>query len=31
MWREMVSHWAPYDDYQKRTSRAIPVVVLERI
>jgi deazaflavin-dependent oxidoreductase (nitroreductase family) len=31
MWREMVSHWPPYDSYQERTEREIPVVVLERI
>lgn len=31
MWREMVSHWPDYDDYQTKTSREIPVVVLERI
>ena len=31
MWREMVSHWPPYQDYQQRTDREIPVVVLERI
>jgi deazaflavin-dependent oxidoreductase (nitroreductase family) len=31
LWRKMVSHWPPYDDYQRRTQRAIPVVVLERI
>jgi deazaflavin-dependent oxidoreductase (nitroreductase family) len=30
MWREMVSHWPPYDEYQRRTDREIPVVVLER-
>ena len=30
MWREMVSHWPPYDNYQRRTDREIPVVVLER-
>ena len=30
MWREMTSHWPPYDDYQQRTDREIPVVVLER-
>jgi deazaflavin-dependent oxidoreductase (nitroreductase family) len=29
LWREMVSHWPAYDDYQKKTSREIPVVVLE--
>jgi deazaflavin-dependent oxidoreductase (nitroreductase family) len=31
MWREMTSHWPDYDDYQRRTDRAIPVVVLERV
>jgi deazaflavin-dependent oxidoreductase (nitroreductase family) len=31
MWREMVTHWPPYDDYQRRTEREIAVVVLERI
>jgi deazaflavin-dependent oxidoreductase (nitroreductase family) len=31
MWHEMVGHWPPYDDYQQRTEREIPVVVLERI
>jgi deazaflavin-dependent oxidoreductase (nitroreductase family) len=31
MWREMVSHWPSYDDYQQRTDRQIPVVVLERV
>jgi deazaflavin-dependent oxidoreductase (nitroreductase family) len=31
MWAEMVGHWPAYDEYQKRTSRDIPVVVLERI
>ena len=31
MWREMTSHWPPYDDYQRKTEREIPVVVLERI
>ena len=30
MWREMVGHWPPYDDYQRKTDRQIPVVVLER-
>jgi deazaflavin-dependent oxidoreductase (nitroreductase family) len=30
MWREMVGHWPPYDDYQRKTDREIPVVVLER-
>ena len=31
LWREMVSIWPAYDDYQKRTDRDIPVVVLERV
>lgn len=31
MWQEMIGHWPPYDDYQRRTDREIPVVVLERI
>jgi deazaflavin-dependent oxidoreductase (nitroreductase family) len=30
MWREMTSHWPPYDSYRRRTDRQIPVVVLER-
>ena len=30
LWREMTSHWPDYDAYQQRTSREIPVVVLER-
>lgn len=30
VWREMTSHWPYYDDYQRRTSRTIPVIVLER-
>ena len=31
MWREMTSHWPDYDRYQQRTTREIPVIVLERI
>ena len=31
MWKEMVGHWPPYDEYQQRTEREIPVVVLERL
>lgn len=31
MWRQMVGHWPPYEDYQRQTDRDIPVVVLERI
>jgi deazaflavin-dependent oxidoreductase (nitroreductase family) len=30
MWKTMVAEWPPYDDYQQKTSRQIPVVVLER-
>jgi deazaflavin-dependent oxidoreductase (nitroreductase family) len=30
MWRTMSATWPAYDDYQKRTEREIPVVVLER-
>ena len=30
MWRTMTAAWAPYDDYQQKTDREIPVVVLER-
>jgi len=30
MWRVMTATWPAYDDYQKKTSREIPVVVLER-
>ncbi len=31
MWAEMVSVWPDYENYQTRTSREIPVVVLERV
>lgn len=31
MWREMVGHWPAYEDYQRKTTREIPVVVLERV
>lgn len=30
MWAEMVAAWPDYADYQTRTDREIPVVVLER-
>lgn len=30
LWRAMAAVWPAYDDYQKKTSREIPVVVLER-
>jgi deazaflavin-dependent oxidoreductase (nitroreductase family) len=31
MWKTMAAIWPDYDDYQQRTDREIPVVVLERI
>ena len=31
MWAKMAKIWPAYDDYQKRTDRQIPVVVLERV
>jgi deazaflavin-dependent oxidoreductase (nitroreductase family) len=30
LWREMTSVWPAYDEYQQKTDREIPVVVLER-
>jgi deazaflavin-dependent oxidoreductase (nitroreductase family) len=30
LWPTMTSAWPAYDDYQKKTTREIPVVVLER-
>jgi deazaflavin-dependent oxidoreductase (nitroreductase family) len=30
MWRIMTAEWPAYDEYQSKTSREIPVVVLER-
>lgn len=30
MWAKMTEVWPDYDEYQKKTSREIPVVVLER-
>jgi deazaflavin-dependent oxidoreductase (nitroreductase family) len=30
LWRRMVEQWPDYDNYQRRTDREIPVVVLER-
>jgi deazaflavin-dependent oxidoreductase (nitroreductase family) len=30
MWQHMVEVWPDYDEYQKKTDREIPVVVLER-
>lgn len=31
LWAEMLKHWPAYDNYQTKTDREIPVVVLERI
>jgi deazaflavin-dependent oxidoreductase (nitroreductase family) len=31
IWKQMAAIYAPYDDYQKRTKREIPVVVLEPV
>lgn len=31
LWRIMTAVWPNYDDYVKRTTREIPVVVLERV
>ena len=31
MWRTMTATWPAYDEYQQKTEREIPVVVLERI
>lgn len=30
MWKTMTTAWPDYDEYQKKTDREIPVVVLER-
>ena len=30
-WKQMVGVYPPYEDYQKRTKREIPVVVLEPV
>lgn len=30
MWRTMAAEWPAYDEYQSKTDREIPVVVLER-
>jgi deazaflavin-dependent oxidoreductase (nitroreductase family) len=31
MWSTMTAQWPAYDDYQRKTDRDIPVVVLERV
>jgi deazaflavin-dependent oxidoreductase (nitroreductase family) len=30
LWRKMTEQWPDYDEYQRKTEREIPVVVLER-
>jgi deazaflavin-dependent oxidoreductase (nitroreductase family) len=30
MWETMVAEWPAYDDYQRKTEREIPIIVLER-
>jgi deazaflavin-dependent oxidoreductase (nitroreductase family) len=30
LWQMMLGHWPPYAEYQTKTDRQIPVVVLER-
>ena len=30
LWKTMAAIWPPYDEYQAKTSRTIPVVILER-
>jgi deazaflavin-dependent oxidoreductase (nitroreductase family) len=30
MWQTMTAEWPAYDEYQKKTDREIPIVVLER-
>jgi len=30
LWKTMAAIWPPYDEYQQRTTREIPVVILER-
>lgn len=31
LWKKMVATWPAYDEYQQKTDREIPVVVLERV
>jgi deazaflavin-dependent oxidoreductase (nitroreductase family) len=30
LWKQMAEIWPPYDEYQQRTDRKIPIVILER-
>jgi hypothetical protein len=31
LWKTMAAIWPPYEEYQTRTTREIPVVILERV
>lgn len=31
LWKTMTAEWPAYDDYQRKTAREIPIVVLERV
>src|SRR5215217_5412700 len=31
LWPTMTAEWPAYDDYQKKTDREIPIVILERV
>jgi hypothetical protein len=31
LWKKMVAIWPPYEEYQQRTPREIPVVIIERV
>jgi deazaflavin-dependent oxidoreductase (nitroreductase family) len=31
LWKTMTAEWPDYDEYQKKTDREIPIVVLERV
>ena len=31
LWKQMVEIWPDYDNYQQKTDREIPVVILERV
>jgi deazaflavin-dependent oxidoreductase (nitroreductase family) len=30
LWKQMAQEWPDYDNYQKKTDREIPIVILER-
>ena len=30
LWGQMTEHWPDYDNYQEKTDREIPIVILER-